>query len=101
MCSLGFLVLCYFALSGGLPLDKRYISPDPVIDANFPDPVWIENDCKFYAFSTNNAGHHVPMATSSDFKLWSIVRDYDALPMVGEWSTGVNVWAPDVVKLVR
>ncbi|KAF8317376.1 hypothetical protein DL93DRAFT_2165636 [Clavulina sp. PMI_390] len=38
------------------------------------------------------------MATSPDFQNWTLKSDYDALPTVANWSTGV-VWAPDVVQL--
>ena len=92
-----FLIsLCY-----AVPFSKRSISPGPVIGTNFPDPGWIQDGNKFYAFSTNSGGLHVPTAQSSDFKTWSIIAGHDAMPTVGEWSTGEAVWAPDVVKLAN
>ena len=97
------LILAPFLLSltHASPLLRRSISNGPVIDENFPDPGWIQDGDTFYAFSTNAHGHHIPMATSPDFKTWTVKAGYDALPTVGDWSTGANVWAPDVVRLVR
>jgi len=86
-------------LSSAAPLAKRHISSAPVIDKNFPDPSYIEADGKYYAFSTESRGHHVPIAVSDDSLNWK-VENYDALPHVGEWSTGQAVWAPHVVRLV-
>lgn len=79
--------------------NKRGIS-GPVIASNFPDPSFIEVNGHFYAFSTNSGGKHVPVAQSSDFAAWSLMN-VDALPKVGAWSNGQNVWAPDVIRRVR
>ncbi|KIY65441.1 glycoside hydrolase family 43 protein [Cylindrobasidium torrendii FP15055 ss-10] len=70
-----------------------------VINSNFADPTWIQVGDTYYAFSTTSGGRHTPMATSTDFVNWSIRDGYDALPTVGAWSTGANVWAPDVIQL--
>lgn len=84
----------------GAPLGKRGIT-GPVITSNFPDPSIVKGtDGKWYAFSTTSGGKHVPVATSSDFVTWTVTGK-DALPKVGEWSTGSNVWAPDVIQRVR
>ncbi len=81
-------------------IEERSIS-GVVIDSDFADPAWIQVGDSYWAFSTTSGGLHVPMATSSDFNTWTRVSGYDALPTVGAWSTGINVWAPDVVQLVR
>ncbi|MCJ1398074.1 hypothetical protein MMC11_001271 [Xylographa trunciseda] len=70
----------------------------PAITSNFPDPAVIIVGSTFYAFATGSSGLNIPMATSSDGKTWNIT-DTDALPKVGAWSNGQNVWAPDVVQL--
>lgn len=85
--------------SSAAPLAKRHISSAPAIEKNSADPSYIGADGKYYAFSTQARGHHVPVAASDDFETWTL-RNYDALPHVGGWSTGKAVWAPHVVRLV-
>ena len=77
-------------------LSKRSIN-GPVITANFPDPAILTVDGTYYVFSTNSGGKNVPVQTSTDFVNWTPLAD--ALPTVGAWSTGANVWAPDVIQL--
>ncbi|EKM56123.1 glycoside hydrolase family 43 protein [Phanerochaete carnosa HHB-10118-sp] len=92
-----FLLLVPFAC--GTALQKRGIT-GPVITSNFPDPSFVKGtDGLWYAFSTNSGGLHVPIATSSDFVTWTVTGQ-DALPTVGAWSTGGDVWAPDVIQRV-
>ena len=97
LCCVSLLV----SLSNQLPLTKRSIS-GPVISVNFPDPAIIQDpvDSSWYAFSTGSAGKNVPVAHSTDFNTWNVIEGFDAVPQLGKWSTGANVWAPDVVKLV-
>ena len=77
----------------------------PVMDFDFPDPCYISVDNIHYAFATNarpfsNATHYnIQIATSKDFKTWEFLSK-DALPDAGPWTTGRDVWAPDVVQLV-
>jgi len=80
------------------PVSKRSISSGPVITTNFPDPAYIQDGDTYWAFATEGHGHHVPVASSTNFVDWTL-RDYDALPSVGAWSTGQAVWAPHVIKL--
>ena len=82
-----------------VPLSKRSII-GPVIQDNFPDPSIIQVGSTYYAFSTNSGGKHVPYATSPDFNTWTVAAGQDALPTVGAWSNGNNVWAPDVLQVV-
>ena len=80
-------------------IDKRGIT-GPVITSNFPDPSFVKGlDGAWYAFSTNSGGKNVPVANSADFVTWTLTGQ-DALPTVGAWSTGTNVWAPDVIRRV-
>ncbi len=83
-----------------VPLSKRSIA-GPVIQSNFPDPAVIQVGSTWYAFATNNGAQHIPYATSPDFNTWTVAEGQDALPSVGGWSNGNNVWAPDVIQLVR
>lgn len=71
----------------------------PVIGDNFPDPAILWDDGTSYAYSTNSAGIHIPMATSSDNNSWSIIEDHDALPSIASWMTDNKIWAPDVVRI--
>jgi len=82
------------------PLSKRSIA-GPVIQANFPDPSVIQVGSTYYAFATNNGAQHIPYASSPDFNSWTVAAGQDALPNVGAWSNGNNVWAPDVLQVVR
>ena len=77
----------------------------PVIATNFADPCFIEVDSTYYAFATNlyvtpQSGQiNIQVAVSKDFSTWNLTGT-DALPDVGQWSTGTYTWAPDVVQLV-
>lgn len=78
----------------------------PLISSNFADPAIIHVDGTSYAFATNNRGVgtdlvRVQVATSTDNQTWTLLEHHDALPQVGAWETGVRVWAPDVVRLVK
>ena len=76
----------------------------PVVATNFADPAFIEVNGTYYAFATNKYVNphpdqvNIQIATSTDFSTWNLTG-IDALPHVGNWSTGTYVWAPDVVQL--
>lgn len=70
----------------------------PVIADNFPDPAVIWDDGTSYAYSTNSAGIHIPMASSTDNSTWSVLEGHDALPNLAPWMTDNKIWAPDVVR---
>lgn len=93
-------VIALSALATASPLGKRSISA-PIFDSNFADPAFIQVGSEYYAFATEGHGVHVPLATSPDFDTWTLKSGFDALPTVGNWSTGHSIWAPDVVQLVR
>ena len=42
---------------------------------------------------------NIQIAKSDDFETWDLLDNQDALPQVGNWSAGFQVWAPDVVQL--
>jgi beta-xylosidase len=70
----------------------------PVINANFPDPSWIRaEDGTWYAFATNNPSiTHVQVASAPAATcLWTVLQQ-DALPTVGRWCNGIEVWSSDV-----
>jgi beta-xylosidase len=71
----------------------------PVVGGNFPDPALLYEDGITYAYSTNSAGVHIPMATSSDNTTWTLLAGHDALPSLAPWETDNKVWAPDVIRL--
>lgn len=93
------LLLSITSFASQAPLTKRAFSNGPVITSNFPDPAFINVDGTYYAFATSNGAQNVQIATSPDFDSWTVTGG-DALPTIPPWSTG-NVWAPDVVQLVR
>lgn len=82
-----------------LALNEREISNGPVMPNNFPDPAVISVGSSYIAYGTNDGTHNVPMANSNNYESWTYANR-DALPKVGAWSTGANVWAPDVIQLV-
>lgn len=71
----------------------------PVIAGDFPDPAVIPYGGGYHAFSTSSGGMHVPSAKAVRDLEWA-VDHIDALPNPGAWSTGNDIWAPDVVQLV-
>ena len=81
-----------------LPLYKRTIT-GPAITSYFPDPSIITVGGTYYAFGTSSS-FNVPTATSKGGSTWKLTGT-DAMPTVGAWSNGQNIWAPDVVQLVR
>lgn len=100
------MLLSLFAVAAALPclfaapLEQRTFESGPLLSQNFPDPSYIQINETYYAFSTNNDGINVPIATSTDFQTWTTLDD-DALHTVGSWSNGSEVWAPNVVQVVR
>ena len=85
-----------------LPLAKRTVH-GPVIPSEFRDPSFVAAIAgDFVAYASSSGGMNVPTAhttTTGNFNTWAL-ENVDALPVVGAWSTGNNVVAPDVVQLV-
>lgn len=128
--SLGFLTVILAALVVALPIvftkphndhdgddwvpyRSKHPSPSYSVEKNkpiwalwdFPDPGLIEHNGTWYAFGTNPrknnpATIHVPVATSSNFVNWTLLKHYDAMPTVGGWERKINHWAPDVIQRV-
>ena len=86
--------------SFAFPLAKRAVH-GPVIATEFRDPSFVAAKAGDYvAYASSSGGMNVPTAhTTSDFNTWAL-ENVDALPVVGAWSSGSNVVAPDVVELV-
>ena len=82
------------------PIQKRAQGPRLALDTNFPDPSFVQHDDgKWYAFGTNGNGKRVQVATSPDFKTWTLL-DKEVLPTLAGWETEVDHWAPDVIRRV-
>lgn len=82
------------------PIHPRAQGPWLALDTNFPDPSFVQaDDGTWYAFGTNGNGKRVQVATSKDFKTWTLL-DKEALPTLAGWETEVDHWAPDVIKRV-
>jgi beta-xylosidase len=80
---------------------RRATAINPVISTNFADPsILQDSDGTWYAFATNNnPGPNVPAASApAPSGPWSVLSN-DLMPSPGAWSTGQNVWAPDVRKI--
>ncbi|KAE8360824.1 glycosyl hydrolase [Aspergillus caelatus] len=68
------------------------------IDSDFPDPTFVQaTDGTWYAFGTNGNGKRVQVASSVDFKSWTLL-DKEALPTLANWETEIDHWAPDVIR---
>lgn len=67
------------------------------IGGNFPDPAFLEFNNTWYAFGSNGYNKSIQIATSRDFRSWTLLED-DALPQIAEWELEVNHWAPDVIQ---
>ncbi|KAJ5191271.1 Glycoside hydrolase family 43 [Penicillium cinerascens] len=93
------------------PYRPKHNSPSYHIEENapiwaihdFPDPGLLEYNGTWYAFGTNPHKNdpnsiHIPVATSNNFVNWTLVKDHDALPTIGNWERKVNHWAPDVIR---
>ena len=86
------------------PAQPSNVLSGPAVDSNFADPAYIKLDDTYWAFATNKYVVHqdgqinIQISKSTDFETWDLL-DIDALPVVGDWSAGFQVWAPDVVQL--
>lgn len=79
---------------------SRATTINPVINANFPDPsILQDSDGTWYTFGTNSGGHNVQVAKATSVAGPWTVLDLDLLPVVGSWSNGADVWAPDIRKI--
>jgi len=76
-----------------------WMTLQPVIRADFPDPDILVVDGVFYAYATNADGKHIQVARSHDLEQWNMLPD--ALPILPDWasSSGEQVWAPAVLKI--
>lgn len=78
--------------------------PIRVVD-DFPDPGLVHVNGTWYAYGTNAAADnpsvaHVPVATSKNFTVWTLLPGYDVLPTLSGWETNINHYAPDVIQRV-
>ncbi len=63
---------------------------------DFPDPFVLRVGDTYYLYSTNTAGYHVPVLTTSG--ITGSGSRHDALPTLPAWSAGDEVWAPSVLQ---
>jgi beta-xylosidase len=87
---------------------KRSLNYSLALPIDFPDPSIYKVDDRYWAFATtNNVDTNVQVATSSDFKTWIYLQDYDALPFAGTWTYNITsangwqsprTWAPNVIQ---
>ncbi|PLB45864.1 Arabinanase/levansucrase/invertase [Aspergillus steynii IBT 23096] len=113
--ALSFLALAIVVIVITVPVEliRRRKSDDPSYSDmsnrpilavnNFPDPGLLHANGTWFAYGTNAAINdtqvpHAPVATSTNFKNWTRVEEYDALPTIADWETNVKHWAPDVIQ---
>lgn len=77
----------------------------PVLEVDFPDPALVDiGDESWLAFATSGGGNNIQVAASPSFLQpeWRLLTGEDPLPDPGPWAKNDrNVWAPDVIQLVR
>lgn len=74
------------------------------VGSNFPDPSIIQVDNTWYSFATNGSGVNIQFASTKNVQgSWTFKTGYDALPILPAWASTTipDVWAPDVVQIVR
>lgn len=70
---------------------------NPVIDSNVPDPMIIaDDDGSWWVFATNGNGANIQTLRSRDLVTWDQMPD--SLPSLPDWTTGGDVWAPEVAR---
>ncbi|KAE8351379.1 glycosyl hydrolase [Aspergillus coremiiformis] len=80
------------------PLLDLKMGPVKVLDTDFPDPSFVQAaDGTWYAFGSNGNGKRIQIASSPDFKTWTLL-DKEALPTLAGWETNIDHWAPDVIR---
>ncbi|KAB5550895.1 glycosyl hydrolase family 43 protein [Coniochaeta sp. 2T2.1] len=87
-------LLLHLLLSDPSPLPLR-----PILPLNFPDPSILisPHDGTYYAYATAGGGKQVQIASSPFVEgPWTYLYDVDPLPDPGGWTTGDDIWAPDV-----
>ena len=62
---------------------------------DFADPFVLHAGNAYYAYSTDNQDHHIPVLTSSG--LFGTAHIAEALPNLPAWSSPGGVWAPAVL----
>lgn len=91
----------------GVPRNRLVVDQSDVdqMNSDFPDPSIIQVGDIWYAFGTqskyDNINVKVQLATSTNFKDWSLRYGYDALGSIPKWvlSSHPQVWAPDVMQM--
>ncbi len=78
----------------------------PIMDGqDFPDPCIIRTKSGWHVFATNAVVNgnrvNIQAAHSRDFRNWTYLYGYDALPSLPAWvdDDSLDVWAPDVSLL--
>ena len=79
------------------PRAAAAMTPGAIYTGDAPDPSILRVGDAYYAYTTNTAGVHVPVHTSTDLTNWTYVGD--AMPGHATWSDGKNIWAPAVAYI--
>jgi hypothetical protein len=106
--SIPSLVLACIALlqpSSTAPISQTRSEFGPHITTDFPDPSLLRVGDIWYAFAGQSlydyTSTHIQIATSIDFKTWTLQPANDMLPVLPGWVDASNnhVWAPDINHL--
>jgi beta-xylosidase len=102
------LVLACIALlqpSSTAPISQTRSGSGPRITTDFPDPSLLRVGDIWYAFAGQSlydyTSTHIQIATSNDFKTWTLQPGNDMLPILPGWvdASKTHVWAPDINHL--
>jgi beta-xylosidase len=92
--------------SSAAPLSPPKLSEfGPHITTDFPDPSLLRVENIWYAFAGQSlydyTSTHIQIATSIDFKTWTLQLGNDMLPILPGWvdASKNHVWAPDINHL--
>jgi hypothetical protein len=102
------LALAYIVLlqpSSTAPLLSKPFEFGPHITTDFPDPSILRVGDIWYAFAGQSlydyTSTHIQVATSTNFKTWTLHPGIDMLPNLPSWVdvSKNHVWAPDINHL--
>lgn len=68
----------------------------PAFPGDFPDPVVIVADGRYWAYSTGSGGRNLQVISSTDMRNWSAPAD--PLPALPPWASAGLTWAPGVMQ---
>jgi beta-xylosidase len=99
-----FTLITFGSIANAAAVNATIRAPrTPSLGIDFSDPSLIQVNETWYSFASEGNGVHVQIASSQNFDQWNMLNGVDALPKLPPWVKQVqpDVWAPDVVQIVR